>query len=159
MQLTINSVTHYAEKKDGTPLVDKRGKPYQRAVIKTKETGTDFLSGFVYQPLKEGQVIEAEVKEEEYNGKMSKKFHIVSKDKQEAEKTERALVYLSRNVDASLATGQMILGEIKTLIKRLETKGILDSDINKGSRPLVRADDPMVSQQEDEFPPLELYES
>lgn len=171
MELKITSVQHYTTKKDGSPLIDKRGKPYQRAVIKTEQTGTEFVSGFVYEPLKEGQVIEANVIDDTYNGKLQKKFSIISKARQENTKVETALIYLSKNVDSSLATGQMILSELKMLVKRLEAKGVLDL-IDVGTRritPQLRDDmaaspskylstTPPAGEETDEFPPLDVYE-
>lgn len=81
MKLTLTSVTHYDKKKDGSALIDKYGKPYFRAVVKCQEYGSEFLSGFVYNQLKEGQTIDADVKEEMYNGKPQRKFQLMKKER------------------------------------------------------------------------------
>lgn len=43
---TITSINRYTTKKDGTPLVTARGKPYTSVRITTQEHGTNILSGF-----------------------------------------------------------------------------------------------------------------
>ena len=63
-KLTITSIARYSNDKEGKPLVTKDNRPYTRLVIKCKEYGDKFLSGFdSYQTktLKEGDTIEAEV--------------------------------------------------------------------------------------------------
>src|SRR3990167_6481651 len=63
-KLTITSIVRYSNDKEGKPLVTKDNRPYTRLVIKCKEYGDKFLSGFdSYQTktLKEGDTIEAEV--------------------------------------------------------------------------------------------------
>lgn len=89
MELTITQVTHYDKRKDNTPLKDKNGNQYYRAVVKTQEYGQEFLSGFVYQQLQEGQKIQADVKEEMYNGKLQRKFELMRKEKPAGSFTEQ----------------------------------------------------------------------
>lgn len=122
MQLTITQATSYKEKKDGSPLIDKHGKPYMRAVIKTREHGDTFLSGFVYHQLKEGDTIDAEVKEEEYMGKKQLKFQIQSAKKQQEEAAKTEMVFIKRSLEALqtsmkqiVAIQDQILGELHNL--------------------------------------------
>lgn len=77
MKLTITEARCYDKKKDGSALTDKNGRQKYRCVIKTTEKGNELLSGFTFKPLKAGDVIEAEVKEEEYQGQKRLAFSIV----------------------------------------------------------------------------------
>jgi hypothetical protein len=43
----IKSLIIGDKKKDGTPLIDKRGNPYKKIVIKTEPTGAQWVSGFI----------------------------------------------------------------------------------------------------------------
>lgn len=44
--LTLTKVYRSTTKKDGTPLVTKAGKPYERVSIQAEETGDTWVSGF-----------------------------------------------------------------------------------------------------------------
>ena len=82
MKLTITQATNYDKKKDGQQILDNRGKQKYRSVIKTVEHGEEFLSGFVYNPLKQGDVVEALIEEEMYNGKKNLKFTLAPRAKE-----------------------------------------------------------------------------
>ena len=43
----IKSLIIGDKKKDGTPLIDARGNPYKKMVIKTEPTGDRWVSGFI----------------------------------------------------------------------------------------------------------------
>lgn len=73
--LTIVSAQLYGNKKDGTPLVDRYGKAYSRAVITTSEYPSQ-MTGFVYSHLAPGMQIQAEVTEEDYMGKTQLRFNL-----------------------------------------------------------------------------------
>lgn len=81
-KLTITSATNYDKKKDGQPIIDNKGIQKYRSVIKTVEKGEEFLSGFTYAPLQAGQVIEADIKIETFQGQDKMVFNI--KDTQKA---------------------------------------------------------------------------
>lgn len=67
MKLTLTQdPTHYTTDKNGAKLLTKKGKPYVRCYLKTKEYGAESLSGFgseTTQGWKKGQEIEADVVE------------------------------------------------------------------------------------------------
>lgn len=71
--LKIISATNYDKKKDGLPIVDRKGRPQYRSVIKA-EGYQDFLTGFVYDPLQAGQEIEAKIEIGDYLGKPQYRF-------------------------------------------------------------------------------------
>lgn len=59
----------------------KAGKSYSVCSIKTKEHGDVFINGFgnkTTESWKIGDIVEAEIFDEEYNGKTSKKFKALS---------------------------------------------------------------------------------
>ena len=61
---TITKITRYTTKKDGSPLINKLGKPYESVSIQTEQTGDSYLSGFGSDRNKtwqEGSVVELEV--------------------------------------------------------------------------------------------------
>lgn len=77
-KLTVTSATNYDKKKDGTPMLDNKGRQKYRSVIKTVERGEEMMSGFVFKPIQAGEVIEAELKPETYNGVTRMSFSIVT---------------------------------------------------------------------------------
>lgn len=107
MKLTVNQATNYDKKKDGGLITDNRGKQKWRTVIKTNEYGDEFLSGFVYRPIQVGDVIEAEIKTETYNGAEKKVFSIVTPTAQKAEATQS-----SSDILSEMKTHTVLLKEI-----------------------------------------------
>lgn len=82
MKINITKIAAvYDKKKDGTPLIDKAGKPYFRALIKTREHGEQILSGFLYEQPDhlEGTEVDWEVYEETWNEQKQLKFKVPSK--------------------------------------------------------------------------------
>jgi hypothetical protein len=78
MKLTVTSAQNYDKKKDGTAMLDgKTGRQKYRSVIKTVERGEEMLSGFVFKPIKAGDVIEADLKPDTYNGVTRMQFSII----------------------------------------------------------------------------------
>lgn len=125
MKLTIAQVTHYDNRKDGTPLKDKYGKSYMRAVIKTNEFPGEMMSGFVYNALREGQTIDAEVKEEEYNGQKRKKFSIIRK--QQGGMSDEQMLSLNRKLDTISTDVKMLIGSLRIVSARLDSEQVIDA--------------------------------
>jgi len=81
-KLHITKVTATDKKADGTQIINKFGKQSWRVGILTNEYGNTWLNGFLpFNPDKwANSVQELEVYEEEYQGKMQKKFKLPSKN-------------------------------------------------------------------------------
>jgi len=66
MQLTITKVYRTSKNKDGQPLINKKGQPYERLAIQCSEYGEKWLSGFSASwntSWVEGDTVEVEVTE------------------------------------------------------------------------------------------------
>src|SRR3990167_9738496 len=66
MNITITKIYRSKTKKDGTPLVSKDGRPYERVGIQCREYGAKWLSGFSSpwnSDWKEGDAVEVEVEQ------------------------------------------------------------------------------------------------
>ena len=64
MKVKIEKIYRSDKKKDGTPLVNKDGKPYEKLSIKTDQHGDKWVGGFVNIATgkwKEGDEVEIEV--------------------------------------------------------------------------------------------------
>lgn len=64
MELHITKIARFTTKKDGSPLVNKNGKPYTSVRIQTQEHGDKWLSGFENAEVKnwaEGATVDVEV--------------------------------------------------------------------------------------------------
>lgn len=111
MQLTITQVQNYDKKKDGSQILDNKGRPKYRSVIKTTEKGDQFLTGFVYKPLNVGDIIEAKVTEDVYNGNTQLRFDVIPDFKQQGQGAQS-----NSDVLAELRTHTVLLRDIgKTL--------------------------------------------
>lgn len=95
MKLTITEAQNYDKKKDGSQLVDRRGRQQFRSRIKTVEKGNEVLTGFVYKPLNAGDVIEADVKTEMYQNAPQLRFEIKVAPSQQVEATRSTTEVLS----------------------------------------------------------------
>lgn len=109
MELTITSVQNYDMDKKGNLIKDNKGVQKYRSVIKTNEKGNDFLTGFVYRPLNVGDVIDATITQEQYNGMTQLRFAINPK---------------ARNMAQAAQSTSDVLSELKNHTVFL--KGILD---------------------------------
>lgn len=114
-KLTITSVQNYDKKKDGSPITDNKGRPKFRSVIKTVEKGETQLTGFGYKELEAGQVIEAEITTEQYNGNTQYKFDI----KPDMGNVSRAAANTS-NVEAELRNHTILLKQILTVLEGIQ---------------------------------------
>lgn len=81
MQLTLTRVTATDTDKQGNELKGKYG-PFWRVGIQTAEFPDTWINGFTKKKpeWKEGDVVELDVRDEEYNGKMQKKFSFPKKE-------------------------------------------------------------------------------
>ena len=64
MKLTLTQVNRYTTKKDGSPLITSKGRPYTSVRIKTQEHGDTMISGFGSESnahWKAGDTVEADV--------------------------------------------------------------------------------------------------
>lgn len=107
-KLTITKVFATDEKKDGTKIVNKFGKPYFRVGLKAEQYGEEWLSGFLpTKPDWEGKEVELEITEEEFGGKMQKKFSVPKKEGKVAEdiavikRDLTTILLILRNIDAN----------------------------------------------------------
>lgn len=99
MQVTV---TYYKEERK----TSKTGKTYFARSLKTQEHGEEWINGVgfefngKYQPLTwmPGEVVNVEIYEEEYNGKMSKKFKPMSKTEAKLEELERRMTILEQQL-------------------------------------------------------------
>lgn len=76
-KVTISRISFFNKDKDGNNLVNKQGKPYTRVLIDTADGRT--MSGFKNQTTEnwnEGDEVEVEVSEREYNGKTFYNFNV-----------------------------------------------------------------------------------
>ena len=79
--------------------VSKNGKPYTSCSIKTVQHGDSFINGFGNATTKlwaAGDVVDVDIYDEEYNGKVYKKFKAMEK----ADVLEERVVELERKVQA-----------------------------------------------------------
>lgn len=76
IDLTVRRAKRFAEDKNGNRYKTKGGRPFARASVQFQETGDEWFGGFWSDGLQEGARIQAEVFEEEYQGKTYKKFKI-----------------------------------------------------------------------------------
>lgn len=95
------------------------GKKYTSVSIKTQQHGEKFLNGFGSKETsswKEGDEVEVNVVEKEYNGKTYLNFEVPNKD----DKISRALEFLKDDVQAVKTECQMIRGQIADLVDYLK---------------------------------------
>ncbi len=93
----IIKITVQDKKADGTPMINKWGKPFYRVGIQTREYGNAWINGFMNFPPTgwENSEQEMEIYEEEYNGKMQKKFKLPTKE----DKLELRMTALELRID------------------------------------------------------------
>lgn len=153
MHLTITQASNYDSTKSGSPLIDKKGKPYFRSVIKTVEKGNEFLSGFVYQPLQVGHEIEAKVTSETYQGKVQLKFQI----EPNGERMAQGAAHQSE-VHSELKAQTSLLHLILEELEKFNRNAGLEKDISailgkKADRaPDYSDEDALPTDHSDEFP-------
>lgn len=82
-EYTITRIIVSDKKKDGTALVSKMGKPFQKVGLKLAEHGEEWVNGLWFDgacPWKEGEKIAISISEEIFNGKKSLKFELPRKE-------------------------------------------------------------------------------
>lgn len=138
MQLTITDVRSYHTKKDGSALIDRKGNPYIRTQIKTIEKGNEMLSGFVYQELKVGDVIEAKVETETYQGQPQLRFSIAPNMQRVAAGAENTSAVLAE-LKSQTAMLREIENSLSTFINGLTTEKLI-ADITSPKVPEPETD-------------------
>lgn len=81
-QVTIKKVSISNTKKDGTPLLTKNGKPFQKVGIQVIEYGETWINGLWFDgncPWVDGSKLSLIIKDEEYNGVTKKVFDLPRK--------------------------------------------------------------------------------
>lgn len=80
-KLNITKCIATDKKKDGTQIINKFGKVSWRVGIQTDKYGEEWINGFLnFNPQWEGTEQELDIYEEEFNGRMSKKFRLPNKE-------------------------------------------------------------------------------
>src|SRR6266851_4411642 len=80
IDLTVRRAKRFAEDKHGNRYKTRDGRPFARASVQFQETGDVWFGGFWSDALQEGSSIQAELFEEEYQGKNYKKFKIARQE-------------------------------------------------------------------------------
>lgn len=162
-KLTINK---FGEEKLKSGVSQKTGKPYSFKTIGfVSNEYPDRWYNINYNnqnPLALGKSHELEIKSREYNGKT---YYDAALPKSVAA-PNAATMYISRNVDATLAGVQVLTSELRQLVKRLEMKGVLDDISNeplntRNIAPKIEyppSNGPTAFDQTDEEPPIEAYD-
>lgn len=126
MKLTITEAQNYDKKKDGTQLVDRRGRQQFRSRIKTVEKGNEWLTGFVYKALNAGDVIDAEVKSEMYQGNPQLRFEVKVAPSQQAEAAQSNTSVLSE-LRAHTVFLKQILDKMDGIYMSISTHQTIDA--------------------------------
>lgn len=87
MKLKISKIVAvYDKSSKGVAYVTKTGKPYKKATLKFVETGEKLVGANQWdgELFKEGQVLDGEIAEREYNGKKYFDLKVTSKKEREA---------------------------------------------------------------------------
>ncbi len=105
----------------GEEKINRNGKPYYWAGLKING---EWRNGFLNPPVSiaVGDEIEIELFEEEYNGRMQKKFKLLGKREQEKAQTDTALTILTAEI-----------GRMKDRLKVIELK--LEIEVDDGPEP------------------------
>ena len=93
-EYTIKRVSTSDKKADGTPLISRANKPFLKVGIQVAEYGETWINGLWFDgpcPWKEGDKVQLVIKDEEYNGKISKKFELPRKEDKQNKLNEQIL--------------------------------------------------------------------
>lgn len=152
MKLTVTSATNYDKKKDGGEMRDSKGNKKYRSVIKTVEKGEETLSGFVFKPLNAGDIIEAELKPETYNGQTRMTFNITQSGAEKVQGVETGLVLAEmKNHTVFL---KQILSAVEGIHMSLSTHQTIEA-IKKPSTILTAFDEENIGEFPTEAMPVE----
>lgn len=145
MKLTIAEAQNFATKKDGSPMTDSRGKAQFRCVIKTVEKGEQRIGGFSYTELKAGEVIEADLKTEMYQGQPQLKFSIVTNPQRavEASRNNSDILTELKNHTAHL---KLILGVMEGIKMGISTHQTIAAMSPKSITPNFEPVDPEIGE-------------
>ena len=121
MQVTIKKLKVDDKNKDGIKLVSKNGNPFYKVGIQVSEYGEQWINGLVFETApawKEGDRVDLEIADQEYNGKTSKKFEIPSK------KSEAKVEQLALRNEMKIMQGQLveIIKALNMIWKKLNTE-------------------------------------
>lgn len=124
-KLTITEAYNDDKKRDGSQILDNRGRQKYRSRIKTSEKGEAFLTGFVYKPLMAGQVIEADVIQEEYNGQPQLRFTLKQTPQEKIQSTNTGEVLTEMKTHTVFL--RQILGTLEDIRIALATHKTIES--------------------------------
>ncbi len=143
MTLTITDAQNYSTKKDGSPILDREGKQKYRSRIKTVEKGDTWLTGFVYRELNAGDVIDAKIEIEEYQGAEQLRFSVIPNKTAQAQATQEKIdervekestLVLLRTISESVQKIERHLiteGHIQAIKKPEEVVQITEEDLGE----------------------------
>lgn len=97
MQYTIKKVSISDKRADGSILTTKNGNPFYKVGIQVAEHGDQWINGLVFEakPIwKEGDKVDLEIKDREFNGVTKKEFTFASKPSGSKMQSEAILVKL-----------------------------------------------------------------
>lgn len=134
MKLTITEAQNFDTKRDGSPMTDSRGRAQYRCVIKTVEKGDQRIGGFSYKELKPGDVIDADLKTEMYQGQSQLKFFIVTKP-QEAVQVARNNSDVLAELKNQTALLNLILGTTDSIKMAISTHQTISAMAPKSIQP------------------------
>jgi len=78
-KLTLTKISYTDKKADGSQCVTVNGKPFYRVGLKAQQYGDRWINGLVFgdpPAWREGQEVQLEIKEEDYQGTKNLKFEI-----------------------------------------------------------------------------------
>lgn len=141
--LTVVEAKNYSTKADGTPLVGQWG-PYFRSVIKVNEY-TEPLSGFPKHEIRAGQVLEAVVTKETYNGREQLKFKVTKSSGGNAHAAPAKAVQapatdLVRAIDTQTSLLRDILNRMEAMYLTFSTVQTLAPKKKKAVAPIEEPD-------------------
>ena len=121
----VTKVNYSDKKTDGTPLINKFGKPYFKVGIQTKEYGDTWINGLCNFAPKdwEGQAKELEIYDEEYNGKTYKKFKVPSSGRgggMTQEQFERIMAAIEQNHTLL----KRVIGGVQEIYRKVNDDGL-----------------------------------
>lgn len=141
MQVTLTKIYTTNKDKQGNELKSKKGVPYTRMSIKTKEHGEDWISGFQNtenREWKEGDTVEVIIEEKAgNNGVIYKNFSVPKKQ----DKTDEALEKIFAKLTSINLDVQIILEALGKSRPTNDTWGTLNSPNAKNNPNIPFSDD------------------
>ena len=112
MTYTIKRITTSTTKRDGTALIDKKGRPFLKVGLQVAEHGEQWVNGLFFGtqvPWKEGEKVDLVISKETYNGKEQLKFEIPRKENPNAKANEEILNKLTKIELMVIKIGQHLM--------------------------------------------------